>query len=65
MQSLSKYNKGTKYLLCAIDFFSKYAWVVPIKHKKKSSQCSQLIKDKCRCKCKELIDKGVCDKGYV
>ena len=22
-------------------------------------------KDKCRCKCKELIDKGVCDKGYV
>ena len=21
--------------------------------------------DKCRCECKELIDKGVCDKGYV
>ena len=20
--------------------------------------------DKCRCECKELIDKGVCDKGY-
>ena len=34
MQSLSKYNKGIKYLLCAIDLFSKYAWVVPIKHKK-------------------------------
>ena len=34
MQSLSKYNKGIKYLLCAIDFFSKYAWVVPIKEKK-------------------------------
>ena len=31
MQSLSKYNKGIKYLLCAIDLFSKYAWVVPIK----------------------------------
>ena len=28
MQSLSKYNKGIKYLLCAIDLFSKYAWVV-------------------------------------
>ena len=26
MQSLSKYNKGTKHLLCAIDLFSKYAW---------------------------------------
>ena len=21
--------------------------------------------DKCRCECKELIDKGVCDRGYI
>ena len=35
MQSLSKYNKGIKYLLCAIDLFSKYAWVVPIKNLKR------------------------------
>ena len=34
MESLSKYNKGNKYLLCAIDLFSKYVWVVPIKDKK-------------------------------
>ena len=34
MQSLSKYSKGIKYLLCVIDLFSKYAWVVPIKDKK-------------------------------
>ena len=34
MQSLSKYNKGIKYLLYAIDLFSKYAWVIPIKDKK-------------------------------
>ena len=34
MQSLSKYNKGNKYSLCAIDLFSKYAWVVSIKDKK-------------------------------
>ena len=33
MQSLSIYNKGIKYLLGAIDFFSKYAWVVPLKNK--------------------------------
>ena len=33
MQSLSKYNKGIKYLLCVIDFFSNYAWVVLIKVK--------------------------------
>ena len=31
MQSLSKYNKTIKYVLCAIDLFSKYAWVDPIK----------------------------------
>ena len=31
MQSLSKYNKGIKYLLCAIELFSKYAWVFPFK----------------------------------
>ena len=37
MQSLSKYNKGIKYLLCAIDLFSKYGWVVPIKEKKRTS----------------------------
>ena len=33
MQSLSKYNKGMKYLSCAIDLFSKYAWVVRIQKK--------------------------------
>ena len=33
MQSLGKYNKGNKYLLCVIDLFSKYASVVPIKDK--------------------------------
>ena len=37
MQSLSKYNEGFKYLLCAIDLFSKYAWVIPIKDKKGTS----------------------------
>ena len=37
MQPLSKYNKGIKYLLCAIDLFSKYAWVIPIKDKKGTS----------------------------
>ena len=36
-QSLSKYNKGIKYLLCAIDLFSKYAWVIPLKDKKGTS----------------------------
>ena len=37
MQSLSKYNKRIKYLLCAIDFFSKYVWVIPMKDEKSTS----------------------------
>ena len=34
MQLLSRYNKGIIFLLCVIDIFSKYAWVVPLKDKK-------------------------------
>ena len=37
MQSLSKYNKGIKYLLCVIDLLSKYVWVIPLKDKKVTS----------------------------
>ena len=32
---ISKYNKGIRYLLCTIDRFSKYAWVVSLKVKEK------------------------------
>ena len=49
MQSLSKYNKGIKYLLCAIDLFSKYAWVIPIKDKKGTSVVNAF---------KKIISKG-------
>ena len=34
MQLLSKVNKGFRFLLCAIDIFSKNAWVIPLKDKK-------------------------------
>ena len=34
MESLNKYNKGNKYLLCPIHLFSKYTWVIPVKDKK-------------------------------
>ena len=33
-QLISKFNKGFRFLLCVIDIFSKYAWVVPLKDKK-------------------------------
>ena len=34
MQSVSRNNKGIKYLLSAIELYSKYAFVVPLKDKK-------------------------------
>ena len=40
MQLISKFNKGFRFLLCVIDIFSEYAWVVPLKDKK----CVSIIK---------------------
>ena len=37
MQLISKFNKRFKFLLCVIDIYSKYAWVVPSKLKKGTS----------------------------
>ena len=34
MQSIRNFIKGNRFLLCVIDIFSKYAWVVPLKEKK-------------------------------
>ena len=34
MQLISKFNKGFRFLLCLIDIFSKYVWIVPLKDKK-------------------------------
>ena len=37
MQLISKFNKGFRFLLCVIDIYSKYVWVVPLKDKKGAS----------------------------
>ena len=60
MQSLSKYNKGIKYLLSAIDLFSKYAWVIPIKDKKGTSIVNAIKKiiSKRRNQNKIWVDQG-------
>ena len=34
MQSINKLNRGFRFLLCVIDIFSIYAWVVSLKEKK-------------------------------
>ena len=35
IQLASKFNKGIRFLLCVIDIFSKCAWVIPLKDKKR------------------------------
>ena len=61
MQLLSKFNKGIKYLLCVVDLFSKYAFVVPLKDKKGISivHAFQSILNKAKTKPNKIwVDKG-------
>ena len=34
IQLISRFSKGFRFLLCVIDIYSKYAWVIPLKDKK-------------------------------
>ena len=34
MQLMSKFNKGIRFLLCVINIFSKYTWIIPLKDNK-------------------------------
>ena len=61
MQSKSKFNKGFRFLLCIIDIFSKYVWVVPLKDKKVATIVNALqsiLKDSVRKRTKMWVDKG-------
>ena len=61
MQLINKFNKGFRFLLCVIDIFSKYAWVVPLKDKKGVSivDAFQKILDKSGRKPNKIwVDKG-------
>ena len=61
MKLLSKQNKSIKYLLCAIDVFSKYAFVVPLKDKKGISITNvfnKIINQSNRKPNKILVDQG-------
>ena len=56
VQLISKFNKGFRSLLCVIDVFSKYAWVVPLKDKKAVSivNAFQKLLKKCNRKPKKI-----------
>ena len=61
MQLLSKLNKGFRFLLCVIDIFSKYAWVIFLKDKKGISIVNgfqKILSDSKRKPNKIWVDKG-------
>ena len=61
MQLISTFNKGCRVLLCAIDIFSKYAWVVSLKDKKGISIVNafqKILKESDRKPNKIWVDKG-------
>ena len=62
MQLISKFNKGFGFLLCVIDIFSKYTWVVPLKDKMGVSIVNafqKILKDSDRKPNKIWVDKEV------
>ena len=61
MQLIRKFNKGFRFLLCVIDIFSKYAWVVALKDKKGISIVNafqKIMKESDRKPNKIWVDKG-------
>ena len=68
MQLLSRYNKGIRLLLCVIDIFSKYVWVVPLKDKKSISivkAFQSILKQSNRKPNKIWVDKGSYFKKWL
>ena len=61
MQLISKFNEGFKFLLCVIDIFSKYAWVVHLEDKKVvtiTNAFQEILKESNRKLNKIWVDKG-------
>ena len=61
MQLINKFNKGFRFLLCVINIFSKYAWVVPLKDKKVikiNNTFQKILKESNRKPNKIWTDKG-------
>ena len=58
---ISKFNKGFRFLLSAIDIYSKYVWVIPLKDKKgiTITNAFQKFLDESNCKPNKIwVDKG-------
>ena len=61
MQLINKLSKGFRFLLCVIDIFSKYVWVLPLKDRKGVSIANafqQILNDLARKLNKIWVDIG-------
>ena len=61
MQLVSKFSEGFRLLLCVIDIFIKYAWVIPLKDKEGVTLTSPFqnnLKESNRKPNKRWVDKG-------
>ena len=61
MQLISKFNKGFRFLLCVIDIYSKYAWVIPLKDKEDitiTNAFQKILNESKRQPNKTWVDKG-------
>ena len=53
MQLIRRFNKRIRYLLCVIDIFRRYSWVVPLREKEELKLLMPLRKPN-----KIWVDKG-------
>ena len=61
MQLIRKFNKGFRFLLCVVDIFSKYSWVIPLKEEKDitiTNAFQKTLKESNRKPKKIWVDKG-------
>ena len=58
---ISKFNKGFRFLMCAIDIYNKDAWVIPLKYKKGitiTNAFQKILNESNRKPNETLVDKG-------
>ena len=61
MQLISKFNEKFRFLLCVLDIFSKYTWVVPLKDKNGITIVNafqKILKESDKKRNKIWVDKG-------
>ena len=61
IQLISKFKKGFRFLLCAVDIYSKHAWVISLEDKKDTPAANvlqKILNESSRKLNKIWVDKG-------